>query len=308
MIPFELAEPATLDEALRLLDPDDGTVRPIGGGTALMLMMKAGVFQPTRLVSLRRITTLSRIAMTPDGGLAIGALTPLAAVERSAEVARAAPVIVRTMRRLSNIRVRNVATIGGCLAHGDPHMDLPPVLMALDAGIVVTGRGGERVLKVEDLFAGYYETVLGRDELITELRIPPQGARRAAYLKCTTGSADDWPALGVAVSFEADGPIIRAPRVVVSAATEKATRLKSAEEVLTGAAVEGAALARAGDAAADEVVTISDVRGSAPYKRELVRVYVRRAVRQAFEENAFGENAFEERAFEAGNGIDGRAR
>jgi aerobic carbon-monoxide dehydrogenase medium subunit len=288
MIPFELAEPPTLDEALRLLDPDDGTVRPISGGTALMLMMKAGVFQPTRLVSLRRITTLSRIGVTPEGGLAIGALTPLAAVERSAEVARTAPVIVRTMRRLSNVRVRNVATIGGCLAHGDPHMDLPPVLMALDAGIAVAGRSGERVLKVEDLFAGYYETVLGRDELITELQIPPQGARRAAYLKCTTGSADDWPALGVAVSFEANGQAIRSPRVVVSAATEKAIRLKGAEEVLSGAELDDAALARVGDAAADEAETISDVRGSAPYKRELVRVYVRRAVRQAFGPGAGG--------------------
>jgi aerobic carbon-monoxide dehydrogenase medium subunit len=283
MMPFELAEPATLLEALRLLDPDDGTVRPVGGGTALMLMMKAGVFQPTRLVSLRKITALSRIAVTPNGGLSIGALTPLATVERSADVARGADVIVRTMRRLSNIRVRNVATIGGCLAHGDPHMDLPPVLMALGADIVVTGRSGERVIKVEDLFSGYYETVLARDELITELQIPPQDARRAAYLKCTTGSADDWPALGVAVSLEADGHEIRAPRVVVSAATEKAMRLKGAEQVLTDATVDDAVLVRAGDAAADEAETISDVRGSAPYKRELLRVYIRRAVRQAFD-------------------------
>ena len=288
MTPFELAEPATIEEALRLLDPDDSTVRPVGGGTALMLMMKAGVFQPTRLVSLRRITVLSRIAATPDGGLAIGALTPLAQVERSADVARRASVIVRTMRRLSNIRVRNVATIGGCLAHGDPHMDLPPVLMALGASIVVTGRAGERVIKVEDLFAGYYETVLARDELITELQVPSQGARRAAYLKCTTGSADDWPALGVAVSFDAEGKTIQAPRVVVSAATEKATRLKGAEEVLAGAACDDAALTRAGDAAADEAETISDVRGSAAYKRELLRVYVRRAVRQAFEVDGAG--------------------
>jgi aerobic carbon-monoxide dehydrogenase medium subunit len=289
MMPFDLAEPATLDEALQLLDPDDGTVRPVGGGTALMLMMKAGVFQPAKLVSLRRITALSRIAATPDGGLAIGALTPLAAVERSAEVAGAAGVVVRTMRRLSNIRVRNVATIGGCLAHGDPHMDLPPVLMALGAAVVVTGRGGERAVKVEDLFAGYYETVLARDELITELHIPPQGARRAAYLKCTTGSADDWPALGVAVSFAADGKAIRAPRVVVSAATEKATRLGGAEEILADAAIDGDAPARAGDAAADEAETISDVRGSAPYKRELLRVYVRRAVRAAFEAGSGAE-------------------
>ena len=281
MMPFELVEPASVEDALRLLDPDDSTVRPLGGGTALMLMMKAGVFRPTRLVSLRKISALSRVAAAPDGGLVIGALTPLSDVERSAEIARWAGVIVDTMRRLSNVRVRNVATIGGCLAHGDPHMDLPPVLMALDASIVVVGRAGQRILKVEDLFAGYYETVLRRDEIITELRIPAQGARRAAYLKCTTGSADDWPALGVAVSFETDGNMIRAPRVVVSAATEKAIRLKGAEEVLTGAEVDDAALRRAGDTAADEAETVSDVRGSASYKRELLRVYVRRAVRQA---------------------------
>jgi carbon-monoxide dehydrogenase medium subunit len=288
MTPFDLVEPETIEEALSLLDPDDDSIRPLGGGTALMLMMKAGVFRPTRLVSLRKLTKLSGVAATPDGGLVIGALTPLADVERSAHVAERAGVIVRTMRRLSNVRVRNVATIGGNLAHGDPHMDLPPVLMALDASIVVVGRGGERTLKVENLLAGYYETVLKRDEIIAELRIPAQGARRAAYLKCTTGSADDWPALGVAVSLEADGKAMRAPRVVVSAATEKAIRLKGAEQVLAGAAIDDAVLARAGEAAADEAETVSDVRGSAAYKRELLRVYVRRAVRQAFDSNAGG--------------------
>ena len=198
-------------------------------------------------------------------------------------MAQRAGVIVRTMRRLSNVRVRNVATIGGNLAHGDPHMDLPPVLMALDASILVIGRSGERTLKVENLFAGYYETVLKRDEIITELRIPAQGPRRAAYLKCTTGSADDWPALGVAVSLEADGKTIRAPRVVVSAATEKAIRLKGAEQVLSGATIDDAVLARAGDAAADAAQLMSDPQGSAAYKKQLVRVYVARAIKRALE-------------------------
>jgi carbon-monoxide dehydrogenase medium subunit len=287
--PFELAEPGTLEEALQLLDPDDASVRPLGGGTALMLMMKAGVFAPSRLVSLRKITALKRIAVDADGGLVIGALTPLCDVEHSAEVAKRAGVIVRTMRRLSNVRVRNVATIGGNLAHGDPHMDLPPVLMALDAGIVVVGRGGARVLAVENLFVGYYETALAPGELITELRIPAQGKRRAAYLKVTTGAADDWPALGVAVSLEADGKAVRAARVVVSAATEKAIRLKGAEQVLCGATIDDAVLARAGDAAADEAETVADVRGSAAYKRELLRVYVRRAVRQALDGQLDGQ-------------------
>jgi carbon-monoxide dehydrogenase medium subunit len=246
-----------------------------------MLMMKAGVFRPRRLVSLRKLDNRYAQIATTDGELAIGAMTPLAAVERSAEVARHAPVVVRTMQRLSNVRVRNVATIGGNLAHGDPHMDLPPVLIALGARVLVTGPQGEREIKVEDLFAGYYETVLDKNELIAELRVPAQGKTRAAYLKCTTGSADDWPALGVAAAIVTDGAAIKSVRVVVSAATEKAMRLPATEKVLTGATVDDKLLARAGDAATEECETVSDIRGSAAYKRELLRVYVGRAVRRA---------------------------
>jgi aerobic carbon-monoxide dehydrogenase medium subunit len=285
--PFELHEPTSLSEAIALLDPDDASVRPIAGGTALMLMMKAGVFRPRRLVSLRKLgERYARIAAGADGALAIGAMTPLAAVERSVEVARAAPVIPRAMRRLSNIRVRNVATVGGNLAHGDPHMDLPPVLIALGAEVAVIGPKGERTIAVEKLFAGYFETVLAKNELIAELRIPAQGTARAAYLKVTTGSAEDWPALGVAVALEAEARAVKSARIVVSAATEKATRIAAAEKALAGATVDDKILARAGDAAAAEVECISDVRGSAAYKRELVRVYVARAVRRALEEPA----------------------
>src|SRR5262249_59958604 len=162
----------------------------------------------TGLVSLRKLAArYSGVAEGKDGALTIGAMTPLAAVERSSEVARAAPVITRAMRRLSNIRVRNVATIGGNLAHGDPHMDLPPVLVALSGEVAVAAPNGAtaRTIAIEDLFTGYFETVLAKNELITELRIPPQGRARAAYLKLTTGSADDSPALGVAVALEAEG-------------------------------------------------------------------------------------------------------
>jgi aerobic carbon-monoxide dehydrogenase medium subunit len=268
MIPFELVEPASQGEAISLLDPEDATVRPIAGGTALMLMMKAGVFRPTRLVSLRKLAARhSRIAIGKDGALTIGAMTPLALVERSPDVARAAPVIPQAMRRLSNIRVRNVATIGGNLAHGDPHMDLPPILIALRAEVTVAGPNGakptERTIAVEDLFAGYFETVLAKNELISELRIPPQGRSRAAYLKVTTGSAEDWPALGVAVALEAEGKAVKSARVVVSAATEKATRLTGVEQLLAGATIDEKALTRAGEAAAEEAECIAGVRVSA---------------------------------------------
>jgi len=283
MIPFELAEPKSLAAAVKLLDPDDATVRPIAGGTALMLMMKAGVFRPARLVSLRKIEPkYSGIGASADG-LRIGAMTTLSALEHSAEVRKHAPVITRTLLTLSNVRVRNVATVGGALAHGDPHMDLPPVLMALGATLTVTGPKGERQLAVEGLFSGYYETTLEKNELISEVHVPAQGAKRAAYMKVTTGSADDWPALGVAVVIETDGKAIKSARVVASAATAMATRLKSAEAVLNGKTVDDKLLRSAGDAAAEEAEYIADVRGSVPYKRELMRVYVRRAVRAALD-------------------------
>lgn len=283
MIPFDLAEPTSLAAAVKLLNPDDPTIRPIAGGTALMLMMKAGVFNPEKLVSLRKIESkYSSISASADG-LRIGAMTALSALEHSADVKKHAPVITRTLLTLSNVRVRNVATVGGALAHGDPHMDLPPVLIALGASIGVAGPAGRRTLPVEDLFAGYYETVLEKNELIAEVHVPSQGAKKAAYMKVTTGSADDWPALGVAAVIDGDGRSIKSARLVASAATDKATRLKAAEVLLNGKTVDDKLLAQAGEAAVGEVEFIADVRGSVPYKKELMKVYVRRAVRAALD-------------------------
>ena len=136
-------------------------------------------------------------------------------------------------------------------------------------------------MAVEDLLTGYYETALARNELITELRIPAQGATRAVYFKVTAGSADDWPALGVAVALTAEGSTVKSARIVVSAATSKAMRLKTAEQALIGADVNDKTLAKVAEAAAAEADIIADLRGSASYKRELLRVYAARAVRAA---------------------------
>ncbi len=281
MIPFELAEPTSLAAAIKLLDPDDPTIRPIAGGTALMLMMKAGVFNPEKLVSLRKIESKYSTISADAKGLRIGAMTTLGTLERSADVGKITPIISRTLRTLSNVRVRNVATVGGALAHGDPHMDLPPVLIALGAALVVIGPRGERTLPLAELYAGYYETTLARDELIAQVLVPPQAPRRAAYLKCTTRSADDWPALGLAVAIEADGGAVRDITLVLGAATATPTRLIAAEAVLRGAVPDAALLQRAGEAAAAEAPLISDPQGSAAYKKQLVRVYLQRAVTQA---------------------------
>jgi carbon-monoxide dehydrogenase medium subunit len=287
VIPFEMVEPASLKEAVSLLDPEEPTIRPVAGGTALMLMMKAGIFQPTRLVCLHKIEPEhARIAVVDGGALRIGAMATLSQLEHDANVAKHQPMLSRAMRTLSNVRVRNVARVGGALAHGDPHMDLPPVLTALGARISISGPKQNREMPLEQLYSGYYETVLEKNELITAVTVPPLGGRKAAYMKVTSRTADDWPSLGVAVSFALKDGAIRDPMVVVSAATEKVTRMRTAEQALQGAASDDAALRGAGDAAAEEVETLSDAHGSAAYKRELLRVYLRRAMRQALDERA----------------------
>ena len=282
MSPFELLEPRTLREAAGLLASAEPSVRPIAGGTAVMLMMKMGVLRPSRLVSLRAVEKrYSTIEASADGGLTIGALATLASLEKSPVVRSRAPVITRALKTLANVRVRNVATVGGNLAHADPHMDLPPLLIALGASVSVVNPAGERTLPLGELYAGYLETTLRHGELLAQLNIPALGAQRAAYLKCTTRSVDDWPALGVAVSLEADGAVVRDARIVIGAATDTPARLANTEKSLRGTRADDAALRRAGDAAAAEAAVISDQHGTAAYKRELVRVYVARAVRAA---------------------------
>jgi aerobic carbon-monoxide dehydrogenase medium subunit len=253
MRPFELIEPRSLREAIAALQ-DEGA-RPMSGGTAVMLMMKAGVLKPARLVCLRRLG-LEGIRVA-NGTLGVGAMTTLRALEKSEEVRKGWPVITRTLRTLSNVRVRNVATLGGHLAHGDPHMDLPPLLSALGATVTIAGPRGERTSPVEALYAGYLETTLKPGELITQVQVPALGRKRAAYLKCTTRSADDWPALGVAVVLDGHRPTI-----VVSAATDRPTRLASVEAA-EGLTIEG------------------DLHGSAAYKKQLLRVYLKRAIDEA---------------------------
>jgi carbon-monoxide dehydrogenase medium subunit len=152
-------------------------------------------------------------------------------------------------------------------------MDLPPLLTALAARATITGPGGERSVPIEALYAGYLENTLTRNELITRVTVPALGKRRAAYLKCTTRSADDWPAVGMAVVIDGDDV-----RVVVSAATDKPTRLVSAEKILRQ---NPNAIQQAGEAAAEEVQIESDLHGSAAYKKQLIRVYLARAIHEA---------------------------
>jgi len=280
MLGFELSEPATLDEAFDLLADGDPGVRPMGGGTALMLMMKAQIFKPERLVSLRNVGgCFDGLRIDADQShIRIGGMTTFAEIERSPMVLQHLPAVVRTMKTLANIRVRHVASVGGNLAHADPHLDLPPVWMAHAASIRIVSKTGERVIPVEDLFAGYYETTLGDGELIGEVIVPVRPEWAATYVKVTTRSAHDWPALGIAVSANLQGQRVNDLRLVLSAALDRPTRLVAAENELRGSDLSEVALKRAGEAAVAEVDIHSDSRGSAAYKQHLLRVHLSRAM------------------------------
>jgi carbon-monoxide dehydrogenase medium subunit len=278
---FELVEPRSLEEAFSLLDRDDPAVRPIAGGTAMLLMMKSGLFRPLRLVSLRKVQPRFAGIGFGDAAVRIGAMATLATLEHSPEIRHHLPVVTRTMRTLANPRVRNVATVGGNLAHGDTHLDLPLVWIALEAKVTVQSPRGERAIAVEDLYTGYYTTVLRHDEVITALEVPLRPAWRSVYTKVTTQAAHDWPALGIAVSIKTDGGIVGDVRIALGAATENATRLSQAENALRGASIDDVTLARVADVALGEAKIEGDNHGSAPYKRHLLRVYLARTVKAA---------------------------
>lgn len=281
MTPFEYLLPYSLEEALSLLDPEDPGIRPVGGGTAVMLMMKAGVLRPTRLVSLHRIGEQhAAVRVNRDGELVIGGLARLADIERHADVRQTWPLLAQAARGVANPRVRAVATIGGNLSHADPHLDMPPVLAALGARVVITGPKGARMVDAEDLCTGYYETVVRRDELITEVFVPPQ-AGPGAYLKMTTRATHDWPALGVAVVLKMAGEQVQRASVFTGAATDCPTRLRQAQAVLEQRGVDDAALRAAADAATAEVRLVGDAHGSAAYKSQLLKVALPRAIQGA---------------------------
>jgi len=281
MTPFEFLLPYSLEEALSLLDPEDPGVRPVSGGTAVMLMMKAGVLRPTRLVSLQKIGAgHAAIRVNANGELALGGLARLGEIERHPAVRECWPLLADALRGVANARVRAVATVGGALCHADPHLDTPPVLAALGAHVVIAGPRDRRVVAAEDLCVGYYETVVGRDELVIEVLVPAQ-VGPGAYLKMTTRAAHDWPALGLAVVLKMNGQQVEQASVFVGAATDRPTRLTGAQSVLQQRGLEPVGVQAAAEAALDEVTLSADAHGSAEYKRQLLKVGLPRAVQSA---------------------------
>ena len=278
LAPFELAEPASLGEALAVLARHDGESRLIAGGTALVPMLRLGLARPDRLVSLHRIPGIAEIQ--PDGGaLGIGAMATHAAVRRDPAVRAGWPLLAEAAGRVASPAIRASGTLGGNLCYAESASDVAPALLCLDAEVTVEGAGGARTVAVGDFFRGFYETALEPGEILTRVRVPaaPPGAR-SGYVKFCPRSAEDRALVGIAALLvvAGDGRRCEDVRLALGGAAPTPLRARGAEAALRGQVLTDAAIRAAGDAAAGEADPLSDLMGSADYRRDMVRVWVRR--------------------------------
>lgn len=283
MIPFEYRTPKNLKEVHATLQEFGPDAKLIAGGTALVIMMRQRLVRPSCVVSLRTVRGLNGIELK-DGGVSIGGLATHREVESSSLLRRRLPMLTETYHHVATIRVRNMATVGGGLAHADPNQDPPPALIALGATVKATSAGGSRVLPLDGFFTDYYETVLNPDEIITELFIPKLAANSgAAYLKFLPRTADDYATVSAAAVLTLDKNLknIADVRIALGSVGTTPIRATAAEDVLRGQPVKAEAFSEAGEKAKEAVDPISDFRGSAGYKREMAAVFVRRALERA---------------------------
>jgi aerobic carbon-monoxide dehydrogenase medium subunit len=283
---FDYLEPKTVAEACALLKQYGGEARPYAGGAYLSIVMKQGLLQPKALVNIKKIGALKGIRFDAKEGLSIGALTTHRELETSALVKEKFPVLSEAEREVANIRVRNVGTIGGNLASGEPLTDLAQVFISLDARVGIAGPSGGRTLPVEKLFFDYYQTTLAEDEILTHVIVPPLPARSGIeYIRFSSSSVVDKPCVGVCVrlSLEVDKKSCAAVRITLGCVGPTPLRAQKAEQLLVGKPFSPALVDQAAAAAAEECSPVSDLRGSEKFKRGIVRVLVRRAAAKAYE-------------------------
>ena len=275
--PFALAEPESVPEAVEILARLDGEARIIAGGTALVPTMRLGLVTPDRLVSLHRIPGLSGIRVDKDV-LEIGAMTSLAALARHEDARAGWPLLAHAAGRVATPAIRSTATLGGNLCYAEAASDPAPALLCLDAQVRVADSVGERVVPIGDFFTGFYETAVAPGEILTAVRVPatPSGAR-SGYMRFCPRSAEDKPLVGVAALLVLDAAKrVAEVRIALGGAAPTSTRARRAESALRGEPLTDAVILAAAEAAAAEADPLSDLMGSAAYRREMIRVWVRR--------------------------------
>jgi len=274
---FEILEPKSIQEACGILSEKED-VKLIAGGTALLILIKQGLFVPKTLVNLKKIKEAGEITYSPTDGLRVGGLASIYDVETAPAVRQHYPLLAQACHVVANIRIRNMATIGGNLAHADYQSDPPAALVALNASVELTNRNRVRRAKLGEFLLGSYETALEPDELLTALLVPPPPPdTRCTYIKFTTRSSEDRPCAGVAAWVRCSNEICEEARVVVGAVSP-APVVVTDEARLQGQKLNSDLIGEIAQRAGDLVDPIEDLRGTVDYKRHLVKVLVRRAL------------------------------
>jgi len=283
---IKFLEPIDFSEAMSLLTQYGDDAKIIAGGTSVVLMLQQKLIAPGVLISLGRVPGHDFIRYEEDG-LHIGALAKLRDIERSETVQQFCPALAHTFNVVANVRVRNQATIGGNLSAADYAADPPAMLMALDARVQVLDPEMKREIPLSEFFLGFYTTVLESNEILAEVIIPALPASaRAAYHKYTSISAEGRPcvAVGAVADFDVNGKC-KYLRIAIGAAVETPQRVKSAEALAHGHALTDELIADVAEEYAQTLDPLTDVRGSAWYRKAMIRVFVKRALQEVRDGN-----------------------
>jgi len=272
---FDYARATSLDDAIAKLGASDGSAKLLAGGHSLIPLMKLRLSEPTTLIDIARIPSLSGIK-EKDGKIEIGAATTHHAVAASTLLRDKCPALAETAETIGDPQVRNRGTMGGSLAHSDPAADYPAVLLALDAEIHIKGKGGWRAVKAADFFQGLFTVDLQPDEIIAGVHVKPQKA--AAYAKLHQ-RASHFAIVGVGAALEVSGGKIGAARVGLTGASTHAIRLANVEAALAGKALSDATIDAAAAVAGDGLDDLNaDIHASADYRRQMIKVFTKRAL------------------------------
>lgn len=285
MIPpsFEYLRPNTIPEAISLLQQYGQEAKILSGGQSLIPMMKLRLARPSYLVDINRIEGLSYVK--EEGGfLKIGGLTRESELEASPIIQSKYPIILDTAHVIADPQVRNLATVGGNLAHGDPANDHPATMLALGAQVVATGPRGERTIPIEEFFVSLFTTALQPTEILTEIRIPAAAAHTGGGYVKLERKVGDFATAAVAAHLALNNQgIVQKAGIGLTNVGPKPIKARKAEDFLRGKKADAAVIAQAAQLAADEAQPSSDLRGPAEYKKGLVKELAKRALSRAAE-------------------------
>jgi CO/xanthine dehydrogenase FAD-binding subunit len=278
---FELTLPRSIDEAVRVLRDRGPDAKLLAGGTDLLPQMKNGLLKPACVVDLSGVAQV-RTLEPAARGLRVGAAVPARALERDTVVRSTYTSLAESAALVGSVQVRNLATLGGNVCNAAPSADMAPPLLALEAVAVIVGPRGERRVPFADFFTGVRRTVLGADEILVEIVVPPPGPRSGGqYLRHTPRRELDIAVVGVASQLTLSNGACTKARIALAAVAPVPLRAHEAEQALEGKPVTAEAIERAAELAVGVARPISDQRGSADYRRHLVRVLTRRTLRTA---------------------------